>query len=245
MLITLNKINYDTAKNVEYKALLQEVSKLQKNKNTRALRLLENQIEKVLLLSEGDFNLYKKASGLPEIKPLPFATHYVAYSAEELLERKYTFVDGKFYILPKAGKADDYVYALIDKLLYESMRHDFQHEPCKSLRAAIIKFLPKSKNYSAEDYGKILFERETAAKTYYGECLSEDSDSEEEKSFSKVPKKAQIAKNKEAKIYCDAVQSPKFFKAFKIIQLLWIPIANQGRTFNAQQILMPIKRTRI
>ncbi|MCL5272316.1 MAG: hypothetical protein M1486_03220, partial [Gammaproteobacteria bacterium] len=95
-----------------------------------------------------------------------------------------------------------------------------KEEPCVSLRAAITKYLPKSKNYSLAYFTRLLAKQETAAKTYYSECLSEDSDSEEEQHFIKTPKEERAVKVHEANIYRNVAQSSKFFKAFKNNQLV-------------------------
>ncbi len=215
MLISLTKI-YDTSKTSEYQQLLRYLNCLKKNDRNKAYLQIKKQIESSLWLNETDLNLYKQCTATKEkIIPHSFKMEFVKDSDMEPATRNYLFLEGKFYILPQSEQPGDVVYALIDKFIYEAMRHDLKEELCVSLRAAISKFLPESKNCSLAYFTKLLAKQETVAKTYYSECLSEDSDSDEEQDFIKISKKDRAAKVDEANIYRNAAQSRKFFEAFK------------------------------
>jgi hypothetical protein len=214
MLISLTQ-KYDTSQINEYNKLLQHLDSLNKKDRDKAYLQIKQQIEGSLWLNETDLNLYNQCTATKKIIPHSFQMEFVKDSDIKPATRNYVFLEGRFYILPHSEKPGDVVYALIDKYIYESMRHDLKEEPCLSLRAAINKFLPKSKNCSLAYFTKLLAQQETAAKTYYSECLSEDSDSDEEQLFIKTSKEERAAKVQEANIYCNAAQSSKFFKAFK------------------------------
>lgn len=214
MLISLTK-KYDTSQKSEYDKLLQHLDGLKTKGRKDAYLQIKQQIENSLGLNETDINLYKLCTATKKIIPQSFKMQFVKESDIKPEARNYVFLKGKFYILPHSEKFGDVVYALIDKFIYESMRHDLKEEPCVSLRAAINKFLPESKNSSLAYFTNLLAQQETIAKTYYSECLSEDSDSDEEQLFIKTPKKDRAAKVLEADIYRKAAQSGKFFEAFK------------------------------
>lgn len=218
MLISLAK-TYDTSKKNEYNQLLGYLDSLNKKDRDKAYLQIKKQIEGSLWLNETDINLYKQCTATKEkIIPHSFKMEFVKDSDMKAATRNYVFLEGKFYILPHSEQPADVVYALIDKFIYEAKRHDLKEEPCVSLRAAINKFLPKSKNCSLAYFTRLLAKQETVAKTYYSECLSEDSDSEEEQDFIKTSKKERAAKVTEANIYRNAAQSSKFFNAFKNTQ---------------------------
>lgn len=214
MLISLTK-NYNTSQKNIYNKLLQHLESLNKKDRNEAYLRIKQQIEGSLWLNETDLNLYKRCTATKEIILHSFKMVFVKDSDMKPATRNYVFLEGKFYILPQSEKPGDVVYALIDKFIYESMRHDLKEEPCVSLRAVINKFLPESKNYSLADFTKLLAQQETVAKTYYSECLSEDSDSDEEQDFIKTSKEERAVKVQEATHYCNVAQSSKFFKAFK------------------------------
>ncbi|WP_298624378.1 hypothetical protein [uncultured Legionella sp.] len=213
MLISLNK-KYDTSQKDEYEKLLEHLASLDKKKKGAAYLKIKQQIESSLRLNATDLNLYKKCIGAKEIIPQVFKMEFVKDSDVKAASSNYLFLKGKFYILPHTEQPEDAVYALIDKYIYESMRHGLKEEPCISLRAAIDKFLLQSKHRPLAYFSQLLARQETAAKTYYSECLSEDSDSDDEQEFIKAPKKEQDAQNNVANTYRSTAQSSKFFKAF-------------------------------
>lgn len=188
--------------------LLQHLDSLDDKNRNEAYLQIKQQIEDSLWLDETDLNLYKQCTATKEITLYSFEMEFVKESDMKPVTRNYVFLEGKFYILPHSEKPDDVVSALIDKFIYESKGHDLKEEPYVSLRAVINKFLPKSKNCSLDEFIKLIAQ-------HYSECLSEDSDSEEEQLFIKTSKEERAAKVQEANIYCNAAQSSKFFKAFK------------------------------
>lgn len=218
MVISLIK-KYDTSKESRYNQLLGYLASLNKEERKKAYLQIKKKIEGSLSLNETDLNLYMQCTATKEkIIPYSFKMEFVNDSEIETKKRNYIFLNGKFYILPHSKKPEDVVYALIDKLIYEAMRHDLNEEPCVSIRAAIDKFLPKSKHRSLAYFTRLLATQETAANTYYSEYLSDDSDSDEEQEFIKTPKKERAAKVHKADTYRNAAQSIKFFKAFKLTQ---------------------------
>ncbi|MCL5272317.1 MAG: hypothetical protein M1486_03225, partial [Gammaproteobacteria bacterium] len=148
MLISLTK-TYDTSKKNEYNQLLRYLDSLNKKDRNKAYLQIKKQIEGSLWLNETDLNVYKQCTATKEkIIPHSFKMEFVKDSDMKPAIRNYIFLQGTFYILPHSEQPGDVVYALIDKFIYEAMRHDLKEEPCVSLRAAITKYLPKSKNYS-------------------------------------------------------------------------------------------------
>ncbi|WP_131794165.1 hypothetical protein [Fluoribacter gormanii] len=214
MLISLTQ-KYDTSKKEEYNKLLKHLNDLKTKDKKKANLEIKKQIEDSLLLNKTDLELYNKCTQEGEIIPRSFKMEFVKDYDMQTITRHYLFLKNEFYILPHSEKSDDVLYALIDKYIYESMRHDLTEEPCLSLRAAIDKLRPQSKNRSLNYFSRLLAQQETLAKTYYSECLSEDSDSDEEQEFIKTPKKEREAKDLQANIYRNTAQAGKFFTAFK------------------------------
>ena len=175
MLISLTQI-YDTSQKNESSQLLRYLDSLNKKDRNKAYLQIKKQLEDSICLNETDLNLYKQCTATKEkIIPHPFKMEFVKDSDMKAATRNYIFLESKFYILPHSEQPADVVYALIDKFIYEAKRHDLKEEPCVSLRAAINKFLPKSKNCSLDYFTRLLAKQEAVAKTYYSECLSDTS----------------------------------------------------------------------
>jgi hypothetical protein len=95
----------------------------------------------------------------------------------------YTWTEGGIVRLPCYSTDDELVPMLIDKLLYEAMRHPWQQDPCLSLRRSLNKVYPGTFTWSKHDLEEFLSQKETTTKTYFGEFASEDSDSLEEAQY--------------------------------------------------------------
>jgi hypothetical protein len=96
---------------------------------------------------------------------------------------------------------------LITTLLYENNRHGWNAKSCQEIRM-YIEFL--NSNFIGcvrWDYSIHITQQETKNNTFYGSYLSDDSDSDEEQAFQKMPPMQKLHKTVAAKNYREHAQS--------------------------------------
>lgn len=98
----------------------------------------------------------------------------------------YTFLNNKTYRLTKE-KEGTINYHLMTTLTYEASRHDWDDEICQLHHHLICKVNTKYTHYTLKDYQKALPKIEEEKETYFGENISDDSDSDEEKRYQALP----------------------------------------------------------
>jgi ankyrin repeat protein len=99
----------------------------------------------------------------------------------------YTFLDGEIYQLTKIP--DEPLYYLMTTLVYEAMRHDWDDPVCKLHHDLIAKLEPKYKNFTLEQFKKEIEKIEKKEKDFFGENISDDSDSEQEVEYQIIPQR--------------------------------------------------------
>src|SRR3989339_394502 len=180
MVITLTTgTTYDLTCKDDRCRLNQYIPTLRRRKKTDELSAICAQIESETMVDSTVLETYRKAKNT-HTKVVEFATGYYTPTATEKYHtnNRYSFINGQFYRLPMAEDDASVVYALIDKYVYERQRNERNSDVCLNLRRAINKFIPGAIRKSDIELRKILTTHETASGTYYGDCLSDDSDSE-------------------------------------------------------------------
>jgi hypothetical protein len=138
-------------------------------------------------VTTADLKVYERLSGSPpQIKDLSYSYHNSPHLVAP--DTCFIYIKGSFYPLPKTEKADDLAFILIDQLIYELQRHKWEDVFCVTLRLMIKRFLGELYIDNPKDLSRILSERETASHTYFGQYISDDSDSECEAQFQALPK---------------------------------------------------------
>ncbi len=179
--------SYDTDNKHRRQALLNYIPTLSRRRKAE-LPHIAAQLRKAAILSPEELKIYDKATGT-YTEPVEFTSCYHQASLEERRrsDNRFTFINKKCYRLPKADKEEDVKYALLTKYRYERMRHTETDPICVELKKAIAKVFPEAKDLRDDELKILLDERETEAHTYYGECISDDSDSDEERDFQDKP----------------------------------------------------------
>lgn len=96
----------------------------------------------------------------------------------------YTFYDEKLYKLAKKGNKT--IYQLMTTLVYEAIRHPWTDATCQLHHNLICKLNPEYAKFTLDDYVKKIREIEESEETYFGENLSENSDTDEEKAYQQL-----------------------------------------------------------
>lgn len=81
--------------------------------------------------------------------------------------------------LPLAQSKDEIALKLMDALLYENERHDWHSAPCIYRRKAIELLFPGMQDASPAYYREVLTHNEQTTGNYFGDNLSDDSDTED------------------------------------------------------------------
>lgn len=100
---------------------------------------------------------------------------------------------------------------LITTLLYKSNRYKWDDPHCKRIRYYLHCLTEKFTDYKKSDYAKYIFEKEAESGTFFGCYLSDDSDSEAEKTFNRLGKSKKGRKKKKAEIYQERAQLERIF----------------------------------
>lgn len=190
MKLKLGKRSYDTSDETDRVALKQRISHLQEKNESEELENILQQIRDEKVVTETDLEIYQLIDE-EGFHHKEFASRYVAAThSVNGAHTHYSFLRGDFYSLPHVEQetTEYYYYALIDKLLYEKKRHDWNEEPCLSLRRMLEKFRPGSIRKSIEALTDVLSDAEKTENTFFGDELSENSDSDEEEKFQRKPK---------------------------------------------------------
>lgn len=102
----------------------------------------------------------------------------------------YTFVkingENKLILLTPVNNNSPINY-LITTLVYEAYQHDWKSEICQLHHKIILKIDPSCVNYTLQNYEKKLADIES--EDYFGENLSDNSDSEQEEDYQKKPQR--------------------------------------------------------
>jgi hypothetical protein len=184
MIITLsNKGTYDTDNPKQLKKLKAALRRL----NAEKIEEIKVLIEKALIVTQADICIYDFIND-DETPIRNFLQTYVPYAAKTE-DSHYTYIKKMkcFYLLPSNQPKDYQPFALIDKLLYEKNKASdpsaWDKEPCLTLRRALNKFYPKSFKKGINYFTEKLKTNEVKEHTYFGDYLSDDSDSEAETAF--------------------------------------------------------------
>ncbi|WP_028387855.1 ankyrin repeat domain-containing protein [Legionella fairfieldensis] len=144
------------------------------------------EIAKFLILNGADIEAVNKAGDDSLTVAHKINTDFPAPSALMELLIETLAIKHKFIEKSNCISASDLINRLITTLLYEANRHDWMQIPCSTIRQYIEmldqQFLYKGKNY----YERFIEERETEKNTFFGSYLSDDSDSDDERNFSKL-----------------------------------------------------------
>lgn len=188
MILTLTTgTEYDLSDADDHRRLRQYIPTLRRRKRQSELDTICRQIEEAACIGYAELDIYNKAKQQNNIQPNEFLMQYYEPTFQENgTISKFTFIHGKLYRLPDSENEQTIQYTLLDKYIYERQRHARDSEVCLQLRRAIDKFIPGAINQSDAALKQILTTQETAAKTYYGEYPSDDSDSEDEAVFQKL-----------------------------------------------------------
>ncbi len=111
----------------------------------------------------------------------------------------YTFLDNKVYRLTRknnAVKSEDVpqhiAYQLMTTLTYERNRHVWTDRICQLHHKLLTKLNPQYKTFTTKKYEKTITAAEEKNGDYYGENLSDNSDSDEEEKFQSLPNRKKI-----------------------------------------------------
>ena len=137
------------------------------------------QFEQAPVVTMAELDIYDKAANR-FTRPIEFPGRYFKASASVKVDHnnRYTFIKGQCYRLPRANDSHSLIYALIDKYLYNRQRNDYAAPASLALRRAINKIMPGAIHQKDAELQAILSIEETITHTYYGECISDDSDSD-------------------------------------------------------------------
>ncbi len=150
-------------------------------------------IKKAKIVTRLDLARFKRLTAAePVLRELSYRYHTSTRLGDP--NTRFVYIKEAFYPLPEVEDDSHLAYALIDQLLYEHKRHDWTEEPCVTLRLMVKRQLGV---YLFEDSDRLLRERleafEEHHRTHFGQYLSSDSDSAEERHFSARP----LAKRRE------------------------------------------------
>ena len=146
MIISLNKIKYNTNRREGREKLKNDILLLREKGEVKALKAITARIEQAKILTRADIDIYCQVK-LIEKSNIPIRNIEYGYFISKKLTKtgtKFIYIDGAFFPLPDVQKAKYYPYALIDKLLYEAARNDWKKPPCTILREMIYRFIPES-----------------------------------------------------------------------------------------------------
>ncbi len=185
------KVHVITLQGKIYDCLLLNKKKLKRHlkrekENTGLIHSFCKQVRELAYVSKSLLSLYWAYSReLPAVKVFSLA------GVDELVKKysKYhyfTWVNQCFYILPDELDVQRIELFLIDRYLYERKRHAEDAVECQVLLAAINKFSPECRKES--ELKQYLADFEKKQQDYFGQDLSDNSDSEDELAFqSKSP----------------------------------------------------------
>ena len=178
---------YDLTNSDAFKRLKTYIPLLINRKKADELAKIRRDIEALIIIHPNELEIYRLASTIP-VPAHEFKTGYYQPSAAEKLSpnNRYTIINNQLYRLPQVEDEENMVYALIDKYIYERRRNEQNSDVCLQLRRAINKFIPGSINQSDKHLKMLLEEQESACNSYFGDCLSENSDSDAEKKFKRL-----------------------------------------------------------
>lgn len=172
---------YDTSNSDHCRRLKLRIKHFIRQNDDSSLAHIKTQIERSTLVKKEDISIY---STIPNTQaPIVHFQQEHIQQANSSNGFYYTYLNGNFYKLYKTRYPDRIKSCLIDKLIYESMRHKLDEEPCLSLRLVINKFVPDSLDFGIADYEENLRADEIEHHTFFGDNLSDDSDSEYEETF--------------------------------------------------------------
>lgn len=150
----------------------------------------QKQLEEKIILLKKDIKKYEKITGKKQVIEVIEQRYAKPHQTDE---PKFTIIKGKIYQLPYVEDEEHLIYAVIDKYLYERNRHKREEEPCLTLRHLLEKIEPGAFKKKDEYFKEKLKAAETEFHTFFGECPSDDSDSDEEE-FRNLTKVAQKKK---------------------------------------------------
>lgn len=160
------------------------------NAREKKLKKPETLLEEIAQLPYVDFALLRLWGVLTE-KPPTITDRYQIKQVNDS-DYFYTFLLNKIYRLEKIEELPMQNY-LITSLVYEAIRHKtpqqdgFGSSECQLIQQLIGKVAPAAQKTNLAEYKEALYKIETEEKNYFGENLSDDSDSEEEKQFQTRP----------------------------------------------------------
>ena len=149
---------------------------------------ISTQIESASWIDGSVLSIYKISKGIqPAIND--FQSNQI--QKVTLASSRYVYIPDAhgFFKLPHTAQPDSILYALIDKYLYERQRHLRTSDACTYLFAALVKYNSQIAKMSDNKLKSMLAQYETTTKTYYGDDLSDDSDSDDDNEFSNKPSK--------------------------------------------------------
>jgi len=191
MIISLKKTKYNTNQLESREKLKKDILLLHEKGKVKSLKAITAQIEQAKILTRADIEIYRQVK-LIEQSEMPIRDIEYGYFTSKKLTNtrtKFIYIDSAFFPLPDVQKVKYYPYALIDKLLYEAARNDWNKPPCTVLRKMICRFIPESIHWKEPKFSKKLSKCETDEHTYFGEYPSDDSDSDEETEFAQRDQK--------------------------------------------------------
>ncbi len=203
MKISIAKTSYDTSNPQSLKTLREDL------KNIANIATVKSQIEHEHYVTDADIAIYQLIE--PSAKKIRFQQRYVQQGTTT--SSVYSFLNGHFYLLPQRENLADIPYVLITKYLYESNRHGETQEPSASLRSMINKFIPNVANKNELALKKILMEREETAQTYFGDELSDNSDSDDETQFKTKSVAERLSINANATVLANRASKQRYESA--------------------------------
>ncbi len=212
MIITLTTGHwYNTELTRERRNVKKYVAGMSQARKDLEIKHIKAQIEQAQIVSREDISIYNYYDTFTQSRQ--FEQAHVPLKPKG---NRYSFANGAFYQLPDEEDENTLANMLITKLLYENQRHDWNAPPCTTLRIILHKLLPdvhrdKNNNISIKTFQNHISKQEQENNTYYGENPSDDSDSEAEREYQKLPVPERKKIENEAKIYAGRANRYKYY----------------------------------
>ncbi len=186
--VQLRHKHYDLSREQDLKEIIKAVKAWRTEKQLKPVRTM---LEARPMLTEGQCLLYEACQTQAHIPTT------IVLAAGHL----YSIVKGQIIKLPHVAEEANMLYALLTRYLYHRKRHGRTEKHSVILLALIRKFLPPQSSTKDAYFETLLASQETKSGTYFSDCLSDDSDVEQQE------EKDVESKNQQNKYYADRAKS--------------------------------------